>query len=160
MSDFNSQSESAEPPPNEHSGSEAALDLPVDRRVIEPLFRAGMIDDRGRQESLRLISGPVVWWPWIDKALLFLGLALALTGVVCFFAWNWPTCQDSPSLASWPAAEWFCGRAWNPRSGKQLRSVPRFWWKFFWPSSVRFIRRELTAGFCSPPGRASFFPRR
>ena len=96
MSDFNSQSESAEPPPNEHSGSEAALDLPVDRRVIERLFRAGVIDDRGRQESLRLISGPVVWWPWIDKALLFLGLALALTGVVCFFAWNW---ADLPGLA-------------------------------------------------------------
>lgn len=96
MSDFKSQPESAKPAPIEPSGNEAALDLPVDRRVIDRLFRAGVIDDRGRQESLRLISGPVVWWPWIDKALWFLGLALALTGVVCFFAWNW---DDLPGLA-------------------------------------------------------------
>lgn len=71
------------------SGNESALDLPVDRRIVDRLFRAGVIDDRARREALRILSGPVVWWPWIDRALLFLGLALALVGVVCFFAWNW-----------------------------------------------------------------------
>lgn len=73
-----------------------ALEMPVNRSVVDRLFRAGVIDDRGRQEALRLMNGPVVWWPWIDKALLFLGLTLALVGIVCFFAWNW---DDLPGIA-------------------------------------------------------------
>jgi uncharacterized membrane protein len=82
-------------PAGDPSSVTAALNLPVDRRIIDRLFRAGVIDDRGRQEALRMIGGPVVWWPWIDKALLFLGLTLALVGVVCFFAWNW---EDLPGI--------------------------------------------------------------
>lgn len=74
----------------------AALSLPADRRIVDRLFHAGVLDDRGRQEALRMLSGPVVWWPWIDRALLFLGLTLALVGVVCFFAWNW---VDLPGIA-------------------------------------------------------------
>lgn len=89
MSELDSHPAPADSEPIEVTGHEAALDLPLNRRVIDRLFRVGAIDDSGRQEALRLLNGPVVWWPWIDKALLFLGLALALTGIICFFAWNW-----------------------------------------------------------------------
>ncbi|MFT5094357.1 MAG: putative membrane protein, partial [Porticoccaceae bacterium] len=39
------------------------------------------------------------WWPWAEKALLFLGLALTLSGVVCFFAWNWDAMPGLVKLA-------------------------------------------------------------
>ena len=72
-----------------------------------------MIDDDGRQAALRIIAGPVVWWPWIDRALLFLGLTFSLVGVVCFFAWNW---RDLPGVAKLGLIQCglaaCCGLAW------------------------------------------------
>jgi len=50
-------------PADDPSSVTAALDLPADRRIVDRIFRAGVIDDRGRQEALRIISGPVAWWP-------------------------------------------------------------------------------------------------
>lgn len=58
-------------------------------RVARLLFSHGLIDDGGRREALRLLHGPIAWWLWVERALLFLGLVLVLAGVICFFAWNW-----------------------------------------------------------------------
>ena len=69
---------------------------PVDSRTVRRLWSAGLLDNDGRLAALRIVNGPTVWWPWIEKALLFLGMSLILAGVVCFFAWNW---ADLPGLA-------------------------------------------------------------
>jgi len=91
----------------------SAADLSADRRAVDCLFRAGVIDDDGRQAALRIIAGPVLWWPWIDRALLFLGLTFSLVGVICFFAWNW---GDLPGAAKLGLIQCglavCCGLAW------------------------------------------------
>ena len=81
---------SAPDPAMKHSLS--SLDLnrqEATPRLINRLHAAGVLGSEGRQAALKLVNGPVVWWSWIETALLFLGLALTLSGVVCFFAWNW-----------------------------------------------------------------------
>jgi len=72
------------------------LDRPAQPKLARWLFRHGYLDNAGRLAALRRLNGPVLWWPWIERALMFLGLALVLTGIVCFFAWNW---DDLPGLA-------------------------------------------------------------
>ena len=83
--------------PNVASDFESeVLDRQADSRTVRRLWASGLLDNDGRLAALRIVNGPTVWWPWIEKALLFLGLSLMLAGVVCFFAWNW---ADLPGLA-------------------------------------------------------------
>lgn len=74
----------------------AAASQVADSRIVRQLWSRGLLDNEGRLAALRMVNGPLVWWPWVEKALLFLGLGLVLAGVVCFFAWNW---DDLPGLA-------------------------------------------------------------
>ena len=62
---------------------------PARRPALEALRAAGLLSAEARQEALRLTRPPERWWTWADRALLFLGTALFLAGVVFFFAWNW-----------------------------------------------------------------------
>ena len=80
---------------------------------IDRLRAAGVLTQESRQAALRIVNGPVVWWPWVEKALLFLGLALTLSGVVCFFAWNWDALPGLVKLAIVQAGIiGCCGAAW------------------------------------------------
>lgn len=70
-------------------GSSAAEDLEATPQLIDRLHSAGVLSSKARVDALTFVNGPLAWWPWVEKTLLFLGLALTLSGVVCFFAWNW-----------------------------------------------------------------------
>ncbi|NQV27737.1 MAG: DUF4401 domain-containing protein [Rhodopirellula sp.] len=75
------------------------LQLEATPRIIDRLSTVGILDSQSRLAAIRIVNGPVTWWPWIEKALLFLGLALTLSGVVCFFAWNWDELPGQARLA-------------------------------------------------------------
>lgn len=69
--------------------TDSVFDQPAETRTVRLLFAEGYLDDGGRREAMRWLLGPLEWWRWIEKALLFLGLLLMRAGVVCFIAWNW-----------------------------------------------------------------------
>ncbi len=85
----------ATPPATSVALTDSALEQPAETRTARLLFAAGHIDDGGRREALQWLLGPLGWWQWIERALLFLGLLLMRAGVVCFVAWNW---ADMPPL--------------------------------------------------------------
>lgn len=74
-------------------------DIDATPQLIDRLYSAGVLDNEGRDSALKAVNGPLVWWPWVEKSLLFLGLALTLSGVVCFFAWNWDALPGLAKLA-------------------------------------------------------------
>jgi hypothetical protein len=91
---------------DESDDSNSNIDLTVTVKQLEAtpqqidkLQSAGVLNNESRQAALAMINGPLVWWPWVEKALLFLGLALTLSGVVCFFAWNWDALPGLVKLA-------------------------------------------------------------
>ena len=86
------------------SGTESATRTPTAElaatpQLIDRLYSAGVLSSSGRVAALKVVNGPLIWWPWVEKTLLFLGLALTLSGVVCFFAWNWDALPGLVKLA-------------------------------------------------------------
>ena len=77
----------------------AAQNLAATSQLIDRLYSAGVLSGTGRVAAMNIVNGPLAWWPWVEKALLFLGLALTLSGVVCFFAWNWDALPGLAKLA-------------------------------------------------------------
>lgn len=65
------------------------LEEPASRGTLERLRAAGLLDGRAYDAALRLLHPPGAWWMWTDRLLLGLGTALALAGVIFFFAYNW-----------------------------------------------------------------------
>lgn len=76
-----------------------ARNLKATPRLIGRLHSSGVLSGKARVAALAIINGPLTWWPWVEKALLFFGLALTLSGVVCFFAWNWDALPGLVKLA-------------------------------------------------------------
>ncbi|MDA0285002.1 MAG: DUF4401 domain-containing protein, partial [Planctomycetota bacterium] len=68
--------------------------------LVRRLRSVGLVDDEGRLAALQIVNGPLVWWAWVEKALLFVGLILVLAGIVCFFAWNWDALPGLVKLAT------------------------------------------------------------
>jgi len=77
----------------------AAQNLAATSQLIDRLYSAGVLSGTGRVAAMNIVNGQLAWWPWVEKALLFLGLALTLSGVVCFFAWNWDALPGLAKLA-------------------------------------------------------------
>jgi len=96
MSDLLDNSDSSNPESDAHS---APQELSATPQLIDRLYSAGVLNSPGRTAALTVVNGPLTWWPWVEKALLFLGLALTLSGVVCFFAWNWDALPGLAKLA-------------------------------------------------------------
>jgi hypothetical protein len=96
MSDLLDNSDSSNPESDAHS---APQELTATPQLIDRLYSAGALNSSGRTAALTAVNGPLTWWPWVEKALLFLGLALTLSGVVCFFAWNWDALPGLAKLA-------------------------------------------------------------
>ena len=86
-------------PSPESGADDAAGELEATPQLIDRLHSAGVLSSKARVDALAIVNGPLAWWPWVEKALLFLGLALTLSGVVCFFAWNWDAMPGLVKLA-------------------------------------------------------------
>ena len=71
------------PAENEFSGLEA------NRALIDRLYADGVLTESGYGAALSYVSRQRHWWTWINRSLLFSGAALALAGIVFFFAYNW-----------------------------------------------------------------------
>jgi len=65
------------------------LDRPADRATLDRLLDAGLLTPEAREEAVAWVEPRRDWWTWSDRSLLFVGSALALAGVVFFFAYNW-----------------------------------------------------------------------
>ncbi|MFM9963092.1 MAG: DUF4401 domain-containing protein [Planctomycetaceae bacterium] len=103
----------SEQPESKPSPAAAVLDREATARSVRLLFANGLIDDLGRRDALRMLHGPLDWWRWIDRALVFLGLVLVLAGVICFFAWNWAALHPFVKLGLVEGAILVsCGVAW------------------------------------------------
>lgn len=61
----------------------------VDASTVRRLYADGLITDAARDRALVWLGYAPAWWVWINRLLLFFGVALALAGVVFFFAFNW-----------------------------------------------------------------------
>lgn len=79
--------------------ADATGDLAATPQLIDRLHSVGILSSKARVDALTIVNGPLAWWPWVEKTLLFLGLALTLSGVVCFFAWNWDALPGLAKLA-------------------------------------------------------------
>ncbi len=105
--------------------AEAELDQRASERTIFDLHAAGLLSDAARNEALTVLCPAHHWWCWANRALLFVGAALTLAGVVFFFAYNW---SRMPAVAKFSIIEvglWVCAigairRGLNRLSGKVL----------------------------------------
>ena len=80
MSKPHAEIASPENPANADAGFEK---LDAEPRTVAQLWLAGLLDDEGRLAGLRIINGPLVWWSWIERMLLYLGLTLVFAGIGC-----------------------------------------------------------------------------
>ncbi len=65
------------------------LNRPADRATLDRLLDAGLLTPEAREEAVAWVEPRRDWWTWSDRSLLFVGSALALAGIVFFFAYNW-----------------------------------------------------------------------
>jgi uncharacterized membrane protein len=75
------------------------LDRPAERQVIEALYGRGLLSAKARDEAVAMLRPPYAWVRFAGVLLLWLGLALILAGVICFFAFNWARMGDALKLA-------------------------------------------------------------
>ena len=69
--------------------STSPLDQPAGRAVLEQLAAAGYLSPEAADEAATYMRPSGAWWQWASRMMLFLGSAMALAGVVFFFAHNW-----------------------------------------------------------------------
>lgn len=67
----------------------AISSIPANRRLVETLFASGIITPAARRDALELLYPARNWGLWTSRLLLALGVALVLSGIVYFFAFNW-----------------------------------------------------------------------
>ena len=80
-----------------------ALDqVPANRRLVEELHAHGYLTAAAREAALEFLKPHDQWSLWISRLLLIVGSALALTGVVYFFAYNW---AQIPPIAKFVAIQ-------------------------------------------------------
>ncbi|MDQ3252655.1 MAG: DUF2157 domain-containing protein [Acidobacteriota bacterium] len=78
------------------------LDRAATRSAVHDLYAGGLLNRAARDAALGWLSAPLAWWYWASNALLFVGSALLLAGVVFFFAFNW---SKIPPLAKFTIIE-------------------------------------------------------
>lgn len=80
----------------------------VDNDLIEDLFKHKLISDAARIYALNLISPSKNWGAWASKLLLIIGTTLILSGIICFFAFNWVNISPTVKLTSIQTALFIC----------------------------------------------------
>ncbi len=73
-----------------------ALDAPLTADMVHRLYLAGVVPRARHAEALSLARDDGAWSRWALRALLTVGVAQLLVGVVLFFAANW---QDMATVA-------------------------------------------------------------
>ena len=64
-------------------------ELPANRRLVEELHAHGYLTATAREAALEFLKPHDQWSLWVSRLFLIVGSALALSGVVYFFAYNW-----------------------------------------------------------------------
>ena len=67
--------------------------------MIEALHRDGVLDSPARDAALAWIRPEPRWRFRVETMLLLVGAAMILTGVICFFAFNWEDISPTVKLA-------------------------------------------------------------
>jgi len=93
----NSQAESSA---NRSDGS--VLNREANRAIIDTLYADGFLSQSAYEVALNCVSRQRNWWTWVNRCLLFAGAALALAGIVFFFAYNW---NKLPAMAKFSLVE-------------------------------------------------------
>ena len=88
----------------EEEHKDALARIPADRALVEALYAGGRISKEGRHYALALLYPHYRWGLWTARLLLALGTALALAGVIYFFAFNWAKIPPAVKLAAIEAA--------------------------------------------------------
>jgi len=76
--------------------------VPANRRLVEELYAYGYLTATARQAALEFLKPHDQWNLWISRLFLTVGSALALSGVVYFFAYNW---AQIPPIAKFVAIQ-------------------------------------------------------
>ena len=63
--------------------------VPANRRLVEELHAHGYLTATAREAALEFLKPHDQWSLWVSRLFLIVGSALALSGVVYFFAYNW-----------------------------------------------------------------------
>ena len=71
----------------------------VDRHAIDCLSANHLISPKAREHALDLLYGDHHWGLWAYRTLLAIGISLILSGVVCFFAFNWSEINSTLKFA-------------------------------------------------------------
>ena len=74
--------------------------IPANRRLVEELYSHGKISREAREYALNLLYPHNQWGVWISRLLLTIGVALVLSGIVYFFAFNWTKITPAVKLFS------------------------------------------------------------
>jgi uncharacterized membrane protein len=73
--------------------------VPATRRLVEELYAHGKITHEARDYSLNLLC-PKKWGLWTSRLFLTIGIALVLSGIIYFFAFNWAKITPTAKLSS------------------------------------------------------------
>jgi uncharacterized membrane protein len=87
------------------------LDEPASERTVFDLHAAGLLSDAARDEAVALLNPAHHWWQWASRALLFVGAALVMAGVVFFFAFNWARMSAVAKFGVIEVGLWACAIA-------------------------------------------------
>ena len=83
------------------------------------LYADGVLDEAARDAALEWLEYTPAWWLWANRTLLFTGSALALAGVVFFFAFNWAKLNPFVKFAMLETALFLClAAAWRAGLGR------------------------------------------
>lgn len=83
-------------------------EIPANRRLIEELSSHQIISAEAREYGLELLYPAKNWGLWAARLLLVLGVALILSGIVYFFAFNWAKITPAMKLSSIEMAIFIC----------------------------------------------------
>lgn len=65
------------------------LDQPASLRTLRQWYREGIIDEATLRNATARIQPAASWQAWLSLELLVAGVALVMSGIVFFFAYNW-----------------------------------------------------------------------
>ncbi|TAL30567.1 MAG: DUF2157 domain-containing protein [Alphaproteobacteria bacterium] len=75
-------------------------EIPANRHLVEQLYAYREISPKARSFALNMLYPARNWGLWIARLLTALGVALVLSGVVYFYAFNWAAIPDLVKLGS------------------------------------------------------------
>ena len=74
--------------------------IPADRRLVEELYSHRKITSEAREYALNILYPLNHLGLWVSRMLLTIGVALVLSGVIYFFAFNWSKIHPAIKLLS------------------------------------------------------------